>query len=75
MFEDINATTRLVRSQSLPFTTTKELWQSDNGERLFNIFHYLDPKLIMQMSILFTCNSFFVDNCGRYSCDLSDKTK
>ena len=24
MFEDINATMRLVRSQSLPFTTTKE---------------------------------------------------
>ena len=25
----------------------------------FYIFHYLDPKLILQMAILYTCNSFF----------------
>ena len=30
MFKDINATMRLVRDQLLPFTTSKELWQSNN---------------------------------------------
>ena len=38
MFEDINATVRIARSQSLPFTTPKELWQSDNGERFSTYF-------------------------------------
>ena len=87
IYEDINATLILLRCQSsLPFTTNKELWQSDNGDCYHNqlhefvrsrifIFHNLNPILIMHMSIIFTRNYYFsADYYGIYSCDLSDET-
>ena len=70
MFEDIKSTMRFVRSQLVLFSTGKELWQtSHDAFWKYDVFkfHYLDSILIMQKSILFTCNSSFsVDNCGRY---------